>query len=350
MDARSDFDDLVRLSFFTDIGKSIASATSINETFKVVMEHIGTVFAPLNWSLLLRDAKTSELVFSIVVGSASDSLPGKVLTPGKGIAGWIASNGQSLIIEDVSKDSRFDNTMDEITGFETKSIIGVPLKTRNKVFGVIELVNKLDGNSFTPLELKVLSTIADFAAIAIEKAYYLKALKRIATLDSLTGVNNRRSMMKILEHEKERCERYKSSLSLLIIDVDKFKSINDNFGHIAGDTVLKKLADILRNSIRKVDTLSRYGGDEFVIIMPDTESKAADEVRNRILKKVDDQNKTGEPAFTVSIGAFSAIPENIDDLFVKADKDLYRGKVEKDTADIANLSAHISDFFDEEEK
>ena len=174
-------DDLVKLSFFADIGKSILEATTIEQTLRVVMERIGAIFAPLNWSLFLRDARTGALRFAVVTGSGADQLRGKSIPRGKGVAGWIAENGQSVIIEDVSRDARFDPSMDQITGFTTRSIIGVPLRTRKGVFGVIELVNKLDGRAFTPLELMVLTTIADFAAIAVEKAYYFRALRRIAT-------------------------------------------------------------------------------------------------------------------------------------------------------------------------
>jgi len=279
-------DDLVRLSFFAEIGKAITSASTLRETFDVVMKQIGEIFAPLNWSLLLRDSKTGELRFIIVTGSGMDSLKGMKLPRGKGIAGWIAESGQSIIIEDVKKDKRFDPGMDSVTGFVTKSIIGVPLKTKRRVFGVIELVNKLNGESFTPLELKILTTIADFTAIAIEKTYYLAALKRLATTDELTKLSNRRSLLKTLERENERCRRHDTSYAVLLIDIDEFKSINDTYGHTAGDKVLKRLAAILVGQTRKVDTVARFGGDEFIILMPDTDAKAGKEIKARICEAI----------------------------------------------------------------
>lgn len=109
----------------------------------------------------------------------------------KGIAGWIVSTGRSIIMEDVSSDDRFDPSIDETTGFKTVSTIGVPLKTRNRVFGMIELINKLNGGTFSALALNILTTIVEFTAI--EKAYSFKALNRFATLDALTGVYNRRA-------------------------------------------------------------------------------------------------------------------------------------------------------------
>ena len=228
----SGLSEYVQLSFFAEIGKAIASASTINETLKVVMGQIGDIFAPLNWSLLLRNPKTGELTFNVVIGSGVDKLQGVVIPKGRGIAGWIAENGQAIIIKDVANDKRFDSSMDQRVGFKTESIIGVPLKTRNRVFGVIELINKLDGKAFSPLELKTLITIADFTAIAIEKAYYYQALKKIALIDPLTGTNNRRNMIHFLEREIDRCHRMNTILSVLMMDIDKFKEINDNYGHV----------------------------------------------------------------------------------------------------------------------
>ncbi|MDY7029695.1 MAG: GAF domain-containing protein, partial [Spirochaetota bacterium] len=150
-----DMDNLVKLSFFSEIGKAITSANTVNQTMEAVMEQIGKIFAPTHWSLLLRDSKSGELKFTIVVGSGVEQLKGKVLPRGRGIAGWIAENGQSLIVEDVKKDTRFDPEIDRETSFTTNSIIGVPLKSRGTVFGVIELINKIDGTRFTALELSI---------------------------------------------------------------------------------------------------------------------------------------------------------------------------------------------------
>ena len=115
------------------------------------MEQIGVVFAPAYWSLLLRNASTGDLKFAVVIGSGVEKLKGQALRRGTGIAGWMAESGHDVIIEDVTKDDRFDSSMDQMTDFTTKSIIGIALKTRDKVFGVIELINKLDGSRFAPL-------------------------------------------------------------------------------------------------------------------------------------------------------------------------------------------------------
>ncbi len=312
------------------------------------MDKIGAIFAPLNWSLLLKDKRTGQLYFKIVVGASADKLRGKHVPKGKGIANWIAESGQSVIIEDVKKDSRFNDYFDKLTGFETKSIIGVPLKTESKVFGVIELVNKLNGNNFTPYELNVLRLIADFAAIAIGRVYYYRALKKMATIDPLTKVGNRRVFERVFQKEVARCKRYGGEVSLLMLDINDFKKINDQFGHSAGDIVLRNLASILKDSIRRVDIVARYGGDEFVVLMPNTTLDKAKKVKNRIERKIEKYNKSGEVLpFTVSIGIHAAGPENVDDLLMDADIDLYKKKSQKEDINYEDISEFIEDFIEE---
>ncbi len=344
----SDTDDLVKLSFFTNIGKAIASATSLEETLREVMDQIGKIFAPSYWSLLLRNPSTGELTFRIVIGSGVEALQGRKLPKGTGIAGWIAESGQDVIIEDVSRDSRFDSSMDELTDFTTKSIIGVPLKSRNRVFGVIELINKLDGTSFSPLELNLLKTIADFAAIAIEKAYYVRALKRVASVDPLTGLYNRRSFRRFLEREIERSKRSKAPFTLMMVDVDGFKAINDTYGHVAGDNILKELASVLQSTTRKADLVCRYGGDEFIVIMPNLRMSEAERVRDRITRNIGERNREASIRIAATFGLHESDGVDTDDVVQFVDEELYRKKQERVEQNIENIDENLSDFLRQE--
>jgi len=315
--------DLVRLAFFLEIGKAISRARTINDTLNVGMEHIGNIFAPLHWSLLLRDPKTGELTFTVAIGPSSEKLRGMRLPRGEGIAGWIAEHGQALIVEDVAADPRFSGRLDEMTGFSTTSIIGVPLKSQHRVFGVIELVNRIDERPFTPMELKTLTTIADFAAIAIEKAYYLKALKRLASIDPLTGVYNRGEFHRIVRRELERASRYAAPFSCLMADVDDFKAINDGYGHLVGDAVLRTVAETMTQCLRKADSVCRYGGDEFVAVLPNTDRQQAEEARARILKALEERNRRDQTvAFRVSIGLHCAVGKDRDSFLEQLDQNL----------------------------
>jgi len=359
----SNLDDLVKLSFFTEIGKAITSAKTVNETMQAVMDQIGKVFAPTYWSLLLRSSKTGELKFAVVVGSGVESLKGKKLPRGKGIAGWISENGQSVIVEDVSRDNRFDPEMDNETNFSTKSIIGVPLKSRNKVFGVIELINKIDGTNFTSYELTLLQAIADYAAIAIEKNYYLKALKHVASVDSLTGLYNRRTFYRFFEKEIVRAKRNASTFCLIMLDIDKFKQINDNLGHEAGDRVLLTIADILKKVTRSSDMVCRFGGDEFLILLPNSDASDAEVLKGRIESELGQHNQQSKVPISLSYGIHTASSKNAESAINFVDQQMYKQKNSKRTQsvesnfhevglneqDIADLSAHTDEITLEED-
>ena len=342
-------DELVKLAFFVDIGKAIIQARTIDDTLREIMNHIGEIFTPLDWSILLKNPASGDLTFTTVIGQNAEKLRGLKLPWREGIAGWIADTGQPVIVQDVSKDPRFSSRVDSFTGFTTESIIGVPLKSNDKVFGVIELINKLNGKPFTSFELKVLMTIADFAAIAIEKAYYLRALKKMATTDSLTGAHNRGTFERSYCREVEMCQRYDTPLSMLMVDVDNFKRINDTFGHPAGDAVLRNLVDLLVECVRKVDAVYRYGGDEFVILMPNTNKEQAIEAKKRILRRIEYQNSLApDIPYNVSIGLHSVEAGDDGEMLTLLDIDLYREKDKKFGRDIEHLEEHLEDMLQEE--
>lgn len=273
-------------SFFLEIGKPLAKAKSIKETLEILMYQVGTIFQPMHWSLLLKDPKTGDMIFTVVVGTSREKLQGVRIPKGEGIAGHILNTGESLIVENVEEDKRFSIRMDEATGFRTKSIIGVPLKTDEKIFGVIELINKISGHNFTTVELTLLTTIAEYAAIAIERSYYNQALKKIALTDSLTGLKNRNSFERTLNSRVAMLKRYGIISSLLIIDLKGFKQINEKYGHDSGDQLLKEFAVMLRKMLRTVDELFRYNGDKFTVIMPQTSLDKAEQAKLRILDKL----------------------------------------------------------------
>ena len=328
-------DDLVRLSFFVDIVKSIAAAQTTEEVYASVMQQIEKIFSPSNWSLLLYDREKNELVFEVVVGGADEMLKGYRIPADTGIAGWILSRKKGVVIDEVSKDPRFSNMVDGLSGFETKSIIGVPLIGTGEPIGVIELVNRSSGENFTVLEMKILSTIADFAAIGVERALYLETIRQMSLQDPLTGVGNRRQLDRVLKQEVERAMRCNQSLALMILDIDNFKIINDKYGHQAGDAVLKSLATILKNSVREMDTVTRFGGDEFTIILPNTDEIQSRKVHERVLRKVEALSSSGEEIpFSISVGIKSGYGEKAKCLFEEVDLLMYREKKEKKNQDI----------------
>ena len=291
-------------SFFIELGKPLAKARTVKEVLNIVIYQVGKIFEPVNWSLLLKDSKTNEMVFSVVVGNQKKQLQGMRLPMGQGIVGHIMKSGQSIIIENVAGDDRFCGDIDQTTGFKTHSIIGVPLKTDEKIFGVIELLNKISGENFTSMELMVLEAIAEYAAIAIERSYYLHRLKNLALMDSLTGLKNRLSFEKTVENTAAASKRYGFRCGILLVDVANFKQINEKRGFQAGNDVLKTVAEMLRQTLRGIDDLFRYGGDKFIVILPHAGKEEAEQFRQRMLNQlVNTVSMDGKIPFQVSVTA-----------------------------------------------
>jgi two-component system cell cycle response regulator len=269
-------------SFFIELGKPLSKTKTIKETIKVVMYQVGKIFQPVNWSLLLKDSKSDNLIFSVVIGKNKGKLQGRRLPKGEGIAGHIFNTGDPLIVQDVSRDKRFSHRADKHTGFTTNSIIGVPLKTDKTIFGVIELINKTGGDRFTEDDLKVLLTIAEYAAIAIERSYYYQALQKMAFYDPLTGLKNNNHLNNTLHERMDLFDLSKKPSSMMFINVINFVTINEENGYKSGDQVLVALAKILKKSARKIELIYRYQADKFIVLMPQTQVKDAEIIKKRI--------------------------------------------------------------------
>jgi diguanylate cyclase (GGDEF)-like protein len=247
----------------------------------------------------------------------------------------------------VSRDRRFNPEMDRMTGFTTHSIIGVPLRSRGKIFGVIELINKIDGGHFTPFELTLLQTIADYAAIAIEKQYYFKALKRMASIDALTGLYNRRVLMRYLEKEIEKTKRDGTPFALMLADVDRFKQTNDRHGHAAGDRVLVRIAEILRQETRRADILCRHGGDEFVVLLREARREHAEKLKRRVEEALAHYNRSAEIPVQLSYGIHESDREHAEDALDFVDKNMYRDKEAKQERQILAMEKHTDELLQE---
>lgn len=161
------------------------------------------------------------------------------------------------------------------------------------------------------------------------RASHEKLLLKNAEYDFLTGVNNRRSLSYLMEFEIVRTLRYQKKLSFLLFDVDNFKQVNDTYGHKAGDILLQSIALLARDTIRRSDILARWGGEEFAILMPETELRNAEVLAEKIRLKIQNHQFLTIGHITVSIGvAELRVGENTDDLVNRADKALYAAKAD----------------------
>ena len=213
-----------------------------------------------------------------------------------------------------------------------RQILAVPLPRQEWVGGVLVVANKQDTGPFVTEDIDTLSTLAVHATVAIDNARFLEEVERQAVTDSLTGFYNHQEFQKRLAEEVERGNRYGNPFSLLMLDIDHFKILNDTHGHVAGDTILKETVKIIRKSIRNVDIPSRYGGEEFTLILPETTGNKAKIVAERIRQSVEQASfmtPSGHPthvSVSIGIASFPETANSREGLIISADQALYFAK------------------------
>jgi diguanylate cyclase (GGDEF)-like protein len=254
------------------------------------------------------------------------------LKPGEGIAGWVATRGEPLIVPNVAADPRFASRLDEMTKFQTRSVVCVPVRGREKVLGVIELVNSVAELRLSEDDLFRLQALADYAAIAIENARYVQRIHELTITDDITKLYNSRHLHSILEAEVYRSTRYHYEFSLIFIDLDYFKKINDRHGHLVGSTLLGQLGQLIKSHLRLIDFGFRYGGDEFVILLPQTPKRSAINVARRLHQLIARHTFLEEEGLNIKITASLGIAsfpddaQNKEDLIRLADQAMYMVK------------------------
>lgn len=269
------------LTIFHDVAKALTSSLDLDSILQTIMDKMAEYFRPETWSLLMLDHDSDELYFAIAVGEASESLKNVRLKVGEGIAGYVAKHGERLIVPDVEKDFRFAKRIDEVTKWETRSIICVPVQSKLRVLGVIQLVN-LDMAHFGDQELFFLQALCDYAAIAIENARAVEKIQELTITDDCTGLYNARHLYKTLETEVYRSSRFGYEFTVVFIDLDHFKQVNDTHGHLVGSKLLAEIGYIVKAQLRLIDYAFRYGGDEFVVLLPQTGKDSALVVARRL--------------------------------------------------------------------
>jgi len=254
-----------------------------------------------------------------------------VSTPAnRGISGQLLATGKSIYIEDFFNGVPFE-TFKYGDEEEVRSILAVPLKRQDgKVFGMLS-AQSYEPNAYTADDQTMLELLAAHAATAIDNARLFGEVQRLAITDPLTGLYNRRHFLGAAQIEFERARRYDRPLSLMMLDLDQFKEVNDTFGHLTGDQVLIQIAARSRETLRSIDILGRFGGDEMVVLMPETELGIAYQVAERLRR-----NLCEPPVLvadlslevTASIGIVAADPDcpDLKALLARADQALYMAK------------------------
>ena len=315
------------------LGRALTSQLERESIFSALTAQMAERLGARAWSLLLVDPgdPAGALSFSLVVSPVAEQLLGLRLRPGQGVAGWVALNGEPLLIADVQRDPRYSPQFDLGSNFITRSLACVPLRGRDGVLGVIEWINPYD-DAFCDDDLPVLQAIADFTAIALDHARTFSALQQLVITDDLTGLYNARHLQRLIDYEVDRARRYHSAVSVVFIDIDRFKLVNDSHGHLVGSRLLAQFGQFLREKLRRVDHAARYGGDEFVLILPETDKAGALILCNHLREQLRSHPFTAEDGTPLCVTAsfgIASLPEDASDkteLLRLADRLMYEVK------------------------
>ncbi len=320
------------LEVLIEIGKALTSTLDLGVVLNLIMEQLRRLLQSQAWALLLCDAASGDLLCAIDESPAVQPRKGLRLVRGREVAGWVAEHGTPLLIPDLRLDPRFDETVGRSSGFVPRSVLCVPIKSRDEVLGVIELANGPQASSFTKGDLQILATIADYAAIALGNARNFQRINELVITDDLTGLYNCRHLYALLDEEVERISRFGGKLSLIFIDLDFFKRVNDTRGHLIGSRTLAEVGALIRGNIRKICKAARYGGDEFVIILPNTGKGGAMTLATRLrelFREHSFRDDDGTPFNLTASFGLATYPDDArsrDELLRMADQAMYRVK------------------------
>jgi diguanylate cyclase (GGDEF)-like protein len=324
------------VSLLIDIARTVGSTLDSEDLFGIILDKATEFLQAEQGSLMLLDEERRELTIKAMKGLNKKIVELLKIRPGEGISGKVLATGAPLVVSDIESDDRVGQ--ERRPRYKTKSFISMPLKLNGRTIGVINIADKITGEIFKEEDLRLLTSIAAYASVAIERSkFYHKTeeLKKISITDSLTGLLNRRYFQERISEEVERSRRHHLPLSLIMIDIDNFKAVNDTYGHLVGDETLKIMARTLRNCIRTIDVAARYGGEEFTVILPQTTKSDAVVIAERICKEIGRLDFPFEqvvPRLTVSVSlGLATFPEDadsLDELIRNTDIALYQAKAE----------------------
>jgi diguanylate cyclase (GGDEF)-like protein len=320
-----------RLAILTDIVKTANSILEPRKVIELIMAKIQQLIPSEAWSMLMVDEEKQELAFELALGAKGKDVASYRVKMGEGVAGWVAQTGKPAIVNDAARDPRFTSKFDSKTQFVTRSILCAPLISRGRTIGVVEIINRVGGR-FTQTDLDILLTLVEPCAIAIENAMLFQRTEQLTITDDLTKLFNSRYLNLYIGREIKRCKRHGIPLSVIFLDLDGFKGINDQYGHLAGSGTLAEVGAILAEVVRESDILARYGGDEFVVVLPETPPGGALVIAERLRKAIEEHAFLGSQGLEARISAsfgIASYPDHAltpEGLIQKADQAMYRVK------------------------
>ena len=313
------------LSQIHDLAHMLVGATSVEELVGNTLDFIGEQFAMQQSAILLREGDDLVVRGLRNLKATSNLTEGSLFKPHKGIVGWVSEHGKPCLVNDVQDDKRY------IQGFkETCSEIAVPAMIGDTVLGVLNVESSQVG-FFDDNDARLLAGVAAQFAVALSNLHGQSKLRDQAVRDPLTQLFNRHYLNEAIYGELDRADRYSRELTLMMIDINGFRRVNNVLGHLRGDKVLQDIAKVITESVRGSDRVIRYGGDEFLILMPET-AEGQGMVAARLKRRVEEISSQLGPAnlnIGVSIGTYTRHPgdkHSVDEILARADQLMYEDK------------------------
>ncbi len=317
-----------RVEMIYENSRILASILEPDMVVKEVMRILGSVLKYTDYAIIFISSDNKMLYRSRAVGDKINFDSRAIESINMELIKRVCESDEPIRIKDIKGRDDY-----EPLNKNTRSLMVIPMNSHARIKGAITIESEEIGQ-FTELDLQMASIVARSAALALENAKLHKRTEELTIIDGLTGAYNYRYFIQKLQEEKRRATRYNLPVSLIMVDIDWFKKLNDTYGHEVGNIVLKELAKIIRSCIRDVDIFARYGGEEFVVILPQTSKDEAvvigERIRRRVEKAVIITSQAGRLQITVSVGV-SSFPENgrpQEELVSVADKALYKAKDE----------------------
>jgi len=316
----------------SDVSSSLTRTLDLHELTDQVADHVFSLFDPEGCTIYLLEPGKKELKpvaarerhhDSFILEQIMNSSP----RVGIGMVGWVAATGESVLSGDAEQDIRAIHISG--TPIDDESVIGVPLKADGEVFGVL-WIYKLGLDAYSEEDLRLATIFANQVSVALANARLYEHVRNLSETDGLTGLLNSRCLTSRTEGMLAQAVIRKEPASLLFLDCDDFKGINDRFGHMAGDKFLRDFAKTLKDGVRENDIVIRYAGDEFVVLLPNADLNLGTKVASRLLESFHEarQREEFDVFTTVSVG-LATFPEHArsaEELIKCADHALYVAK------------------------
>jgi diguanylate cyclase (GGDEF)-like protein len=331
------------LRVFHEVARALTQTLELEEILQTIMEKMAQFFGPERWSMLMVDETTQQLYYAIAVGEDAESLRGLRVPLGEGVAGWVASTGNSLVVPDVSLDTQWSAFSRAHPELKIQSIACVPVRSGDKTLGVIQLLNsKLD--LLSEYSISFLRILCDYAAIAIQNARSVELIHQLTITDDCTGLFNARHLYTMLDEQVAIAAAHpEHQFSLLFVDLDRFKQVNDTHGHLIGSRLLAEVGNLMKRSLGAANASFRYGGDEFVALLPGLGKQAAIDATMRLWEDLREARFLTAQGMSLALaGSFglATFPEDgntVQAIIRSADTQMYAAKTTRDNVSVAGL-------------